>query len=464
MVQTVVLACDDESLSAASLSERLDDAVVKFRRQLDRLVSSFEVSGPKPTGFQDLTTGLRAASSAVALSALVATLEAMDAAHASVEHEGRQHRFKGIAPKQWLTAFGLATVSRRYYSADAEPGGVVPLDMQCGMTDRFMTPEVEEMVAFACSALTPCEVEKLMTKALPVAPSSTAIKRVIRDVGDFFEKHGDEVEEVIARDAALADSADLVISWDGVMVPVRGDGKTEWKEAGVGRISAYDPPSDGETKPQLRDSRYFARMPEAGMKTLIDQVAARVAALREERPPRHVAIICDGKDSIWTTAEKREEFVGAVLILDFYHAAQSLSGAAQAIFGQDTPEAARWFEKRREQLLLDDDGVDNLLRALKRYAKLLPADSGVHDVVRRAIKHFARNRERMRYSTFLAMGIPIGSGHVESAAKNIVAHRLKRSGMRWSGEGGQRVLNLRVLVKDGRWPVAWQDYLGRRAA
>ncbi|MBK8976557.1 MAG: hypothetical protein IPM29_11625 [Planctomycetes bacterium] len=124
-----------------------------------------------------------------------------------------------------------------------------------------------------------------MTKALPVAPSSTAIKRVIRDVGDFFEKRGDEVEEVIARDAPLADSANLVISWDGVMVPVRGDGKTEWKEAGIGRISAYDPPTDGETRPQLRDSRYFARMPETGMKTLIDQVAARVAALREERQP-----------------------------------------------------------------------------------------------------------------------------------------------------------------------------------
>ncbi|MBK8974671.1 MAG: hypothetical protein IPM29_01985 [Planctomycetes bacterium] len=90
------------------------------------------------------------------------------------------------------------------------------------------------------------------------------------------------------------------------------------------------------------------------------------------------------------------------------------------------------FEKRRERPLLDDNGVDNLLRALKRYAKLLPADSDAHDVVSRAIKHFARNRERMRYGTFLAMGLPIGSGHVESAAKNIVAHRLKRSGMRWS--------------------------------
>jgi hypothetical protein len=76
-------------------------------------------------------------------------------------------------------------------------------------------------------------------------------------------------------------------------------------------------------------------MPETGMTTLIDQVATRVADLCAKRSFDHVAIICDGKDSIWNTAEKRDEFEGAVLILDFYHASQSLSAAANAIFGED---------------------------------------------------------------------------------------------------------------------------------
>ena len=107
-----------------------------------------------------------------------------------------------------------------------------------------------------------------------------------------------------------------------------------------------------------------------------------------------------------------------MLILDFYHASQSLSAAANAIFGEDTPEAKRWFEKRRERLLLDDDGVDNLLRALKRYARILPADSGAHDVVRRAIKHFSKNRDRMRYSAFIAMGLPIGTTSLGARSGN----------------------------------------------
>ena len=78
----------------------------------------------------------------------------------------------------------------------------MPLDAACGMVDRLMTPEVEEMVAFLSSAMTPCEVQQALTMALPAAPSTTAIKRTIGDVGDFFEEHKTMVEEHVAVLAA----------------------------------------------------------------------------------------------------------------------------------------------------------------------------------------------------------------------------------------------------------------------
>lgn len=61
----------------------------------------------------------------------------------------------------------------------------------------------------------------------------------------------------------------------------------------------------------------------------------------------------------------------------------------------------------------------------------------------------------MRYAEFIARGLPIGSGPVESAAKTIVQARLKRSGMRWSRDGGQHVLDLRTLLKSERWAPMW---------
>jgi hypothetical protein len=45
--------------------------------------------------------------------------------------------------------------------------------------------------------------------------------------------------------------------------------------------------------------------------------------------------------------------------------------------------------------------------------------------------------------------LPIGSGVTEAACKMIFGYRFKQSGMRWKGEQGQRVLELRVILKSG---------------
>jgi len=328
-----------------------------------------------------------------------------------------------------------------------------------------MTPDVEEMVAFASSAMLPGEVEAFLKKTLPVAPSATAIKRAIGDVGDFLEDHKDEVEKRIADEAPLdAEGPTLVASWDGVMVPLRGSAETKWKEAAVGRVAIYSEPGKDDERPRLLDSRCFARMSEPKMKTLIGEVAAAVADVTSRQSFARVVVLCDGKESIWKAAEKCAELKGATFILDFYHASESLGGAANAIFGEGTDKARKWFEKHRERLQLDEDALPKLLRALRRHLTKLRSGSKAHKVVRRAIAHFKNNRKRMLYAQFIADGLPIGSGHIESAAKFLVTQRLKRSGMSWSSAGGQRILNIRARVKERRWDSAWGAYLDARAA
>ena len=61
--------------------------------------------------------------------------------------------------------------------------------------------------------------------------------------------------------------------------------------------------------------------------------------------------------------------------------------------------------------------------------------------------YFRNNRDKMEYAGYHASGLIISSGPVEAAAKTIVGHRLKRSGMRWTRHGGQQILNLRVQVQ-----------------
>jgi len=85
----------------------------------------------------------------------------------------------------------------------------------------------------------------------------------------------------------------------------------------------------------------------------------------------------------------------------------------------------------------------------------VPPLIAARDILSNAIMYFCKHRERMRYTTSIANGLPIGSGPVEAAAKNIVQARLKRSGMRWSRDGGQHVLDLRCDLKSNSWQVIW---------
>jgi hypothetical protein len=68
----------------------------------------------------------------------------------------------------------------------------------------------------------------------------------------------------------------------------------------------------------------------------------------------------------------------------------------------------------------------------------------------------------MKYAQYRRQGLPIGSGVTEAACKTVFAERLKRSGMTWGREGGQVIVDLRILVLSGVWPPTHAAYLGSR--
>ena len=71
-------------------------------------------------------------------------------------------------------------------------------------------------------------------------------------------------------------------------------------------------------------------------------------------------------------------------------------------------------------------------------------------------------RKRIRfldYCEYRRNHLPIGSGVTEAACKTVFTQRLKQSGMTWSLEGGQWIVDLRVVHLSGIWPQAYQAYL-----
>jgi len=67
------------------------------------------------------------------------------------------------------------------------------------------------------------------------------------------------------------------------------------------------------------------------------------------------------------------------------------------------------------------------------------------------VTYLENNSSRMTYKTFSEKGYLIGWGAMEAAHRNVIQQRMKRSGQRWTIQGGQQVLNLRTKYLSNQW-------------
>jgi hypothetical protein len=62
-----------------------------------------------------------------------------------------------------------------------------------------------------------------------------------------------------------------------------------------------------------------------------------------------------------------------------------------------------------------------------------------------------RHREHINYDRYKDLGLPLGSGLVESACQWRIQQRFKGVGMRWSEDGFNHLLPLRLAWVNGRF-------------
>jgi hypothetical protein len=92
--------------------------------------------------------------------------------------------------------------------------------------------------------------------------------------------------------------------------------------------------------------------------------------------------------------------------------------------------------------------IDHVIEARRpRSTAAKPED----DPAQQAVTYFANNRHRMDYPTYRANGYQIGSGTIESAAKQIVAHRMKVTGAIWNLDSARFVAKARATFLSDQW-------------
>ncbi len=421
---------------------------------------------------------LTQATSAAWVAGFQTYLEAHDTRQPTMEVGGTVYRWKMLSSKEFLTPGGPMVMERSLYQPDSGGECYVPLDTAWGMVGQFATPEVREATLFAVAQLTPREVEALLKKCASFHPSAAAINVMTQEMGQWLEAHPELPGKIRREEDTPEGTRVLVASLDGVNVLLAEPGvkrgrpaerpqgreevqesPTSYKNAMVGSVSWYGEVPEGEVCPERLASRYVARMPEDRAKTFKLEFERELAdaEAKLDRPTKKI-LLCDGARGLWTYADSQPLYDDYEKLVDFYHASEHLSKAAEALFGKGSERGKRWYEKYRRRLQHKRHAVTGLLRSMDYYSQQGRLSAHRREVLATERTFFENNQERMDYRRFRLRGWPIGSGPVEAAAKTLVKVRMCRSGMRWSRPGGQHVLSLRTYLKSDRWDAMWQCY------
>ena len=376
---------------------------------------------------------------------------------------GASLQSKGFAPRQMMSLCGLIRWQRRVGRC---PQGcvipqVAPLDDALGVQPHQRTSDEVQSLGCALAVFAPFATaarwlgwssgDTVSPRAVwcwVQAAGQRAMEQLHAQLQALAQGHL-PTEEPLAADLA---AAPFLIGADGVMVPFRPEGghpqgKTAWHEIKVGVLARL-------RRHTTRTGKVVARLHQRRLVAVFGDIEALQQRLWLEarrqgilRAPQ-VVWLSDGARGLWHLFEAR--FARhATGILDFYHAAHQLWKGAAAWLDGRTTQARRWFAWARHRLRhgMPDGVLADLADALD--VEGLPETA--RETLRTVYAYLERHREHINYARYKALGLPLGSGMVESACKWLIQQRFKGVGMRWSEDGFNHLLHLRLAWVNGRF-------------
>ena len=371
---------------------------------------------------------------------------------------GKRLHSKGFVQRQITSMIGIVHWKRRVGRCPngCEIGQVAPLDKALGLLPYQRTSFELQKLACLLSVFVPFETSAVLLNCLiSVQVSSVGVWHWVQAAG---QKAMDVLDEQLAELAAghlpQMESLDeaisalpLLIGADGVMVPFRpegGKGPTVWREVKVAVLARLGRRSKSDA-PQLYQRRLVAVLGK------IDALRPRLwlEALRQGvLTASQVVWLSDGGVGFWGLYATCFAAY-AIGILDFYHAVQNLWKGTKAWLDGRSKKARQWFVSARRRLR---HGEANIV--LSDIAAALELD-GLPETARKALKnlydYLDTHQHHIQYEKFKELGLPIGSGMVESACKWLIQQRFKGVGMRWSETGFNHLLHLRLAWVNGRF-------------
>jgi hypothetical protein len=320
--------------------------------------------------------------------------------------------------------------------------------------DRQLTQAGEELVALAGLLSSFGEAaDKTLRKLSGMRLSEPTVRRTTEDAGKRLRALLDKQIRFQPaeswdwnRDAAGRTCAYVSVDATGVRQQGQRATKAEGRMTYVGMI--YNPSPVDEAKP-IVDRRYLA-----GLYDLVElgrQLHREALSVGWHQADVQIAL-SDGApclEKFLTTY-----FPKAVLILDFFHAAEYLAELARVLH---PPEDACQQVYRAWRQKMKYEGGQAVLAELERLDRS-EWSQPMQEAWNKTTGYFRNNVHRMDYPRYRANGWRIGSGPIEAACKTVVGTRMKGTGMRWKPPATDAIATLRAayLSEPKRWHAFWQ--------
>lgn len=361
---------------------------------------------------------------------------------------GVSMRHRGLPETRVVTTVGEVSYRRPRWRCEACGEECYPHDAVL----RFLTHNVSWPLAKVCSRLAAQipsfeEAGDNLAQDYRVHLAKETIRTIAEAAGsNVLEQEDRQRRRVMQRQDPLPESEQrpekAYVFADGTTVHSDGD----WHEIRVATVAT----EDAAGNPLQRQSRARFLGVEEVAWTLV--LLARGVGYQNAKKR---AFIADGAAWLWKLQEGY--FATATAILDWYHLAEHVHKAANLVYGQGSPEAQQWAMRIKDELWEGQVGIA-LTLARQEHAKARSPNK--REALQELVTYLENNQHHMDYPRYRELGLPIGSGQVESQCKTLVGARCKQAGMRnWTYQGAEAVLRLRAARQDGSFDDLWHHKL-----
>lgn len=353
-------------------------------------------------------------------------------------------------PAQLRTLFGHVEVKRAYYLCAECHQGCCPLDDRLGLRPNAISAELERLGGMT-GVLLPFGKGRDLFEALTlVSLSDQTLDKATQAYGaaamqreQEWQETAHDQDELQRRKREGRKPLRLYGAIDATKVHTRGDEEYPWRDLKVGAWfeARGKPPKtpDGQWRIQAENIHYYADIcPASEFGCLLWATGVQHHA----QLARELIILGDGAEWIWNLVA--EYFPKAVQILDWFHATEYLAPVAKATFS--TEEAQETWVNQAKQALWHGK-IDEVITACLDLVRTEDSSDSAFVTAR----YFDQNRDRMDYPAYRWQGYQIGSGTIESAAKQIGTMRMKVAGATWNEESARKVAKARAAYLSNEW-------------